>query len=371
MAMTRRHLMSLLAAGAARRRAASAAKPEVVLDLAPGPGNPRNSEGDFIRLRDGRLLFAYTRFGGDGEDHAPATIESRSSSDGGRSWSAKDETLVAGEGAQNVMSVSFLRLADRRIGLFYLRKNSLVDCQVLGRFSSDEARTWSEPVPCTPDAGYFVMNNDRAVQLAGGRIIVPVALHTSAGKFTYRGVAMCYLSDDGGRTWRRSRDTIECPDKDSKAGLQEPGIVELKDGRLMMFCRTDLGSQYVAYSDDGGEHWSSAGPSPLLSPTSPASIERIPRTGHLLAVWNDHSGATAEARRKGSRTPLTLAISEDEGRSWIRRRNLEDSPGGFYCYTAIEFAGDHVLLAYLAADKVPARLIRISMVRVPVASLYG
>jgi hypothetical protein len=369
--MTRRCFLSLTAAGPFLGLRASEAKAEVVLELPPGPGNPRNSEGDFLLLEDGRILFAYTRFGGDGGDEAPATIEMRTSSDGGRRWSAKDETLVAGEGAHNVMSVSFLRLADGRIGLFYLRKNSLTDCQVLARFSADEARTWSEPVFCTPDAGYFVLNNDRAVQLAGGRIVLPVALHTSGGRFTYRGVAMCYLSDDGGRSWRRSRDTIECPDKDSKAGLQEPGVIELKDGRLMMFCRTDLGSQYVAYSDDGGEHWSSAGPSSLVSPNSPASIERIPKTGDLVAVWNDHSGASEEARRRGSRTPLTVAISKDEGRSWIRRRNLEESPEGFYCYTAIEFTGDHVLLAYMAADKVPARLIRISMVRVPIASLYG
>ena len=32
--------------------------------LPPGPGNPRNSEGDFIELKDGRVLFVYTHFTG-------------------------------------------------------------------------------------------------------------------------------------------------------------------------------------------------------------------------------------------------------------------------------------------------------------------
>ena len=39
--------------------------------LPPGPGNARNSEGDFIQLKDGRILFVYTHFTGGGSDHAP------------------------------------------------------------------------------------------------------------------------------------------------------------------------------------------------------------------------------------------------------------------------------------------------------------
>ena len=128
-------------------------------------------------------------------------------------------------------------------------------------------------------------------------------------------------------------------------------MVELKDGRLMVFFRTRLGSQYVAHSRDGGETWTRPEPSPLLSPLSPASIERIPKTGHLLAVWNDHSNvdpamrADDAAGRGGLRTPLTVAISRDEGKTWINHRNILDDPKGWYCYTAIEFWRDRVLLA--------------------------
>jgi hypothetical protein len=51
--------------------------------LPPGPGNPRNSEGDFLPLRDGRLLFAYSKFSGGNADDAaatPATAASRGAS---------------------------------------------------------------------------------------------------------------------------------------------------------------------------------------------------------------------------------------------------------------------------------------------------
>ena len=99
------------------------------LALAPGPGNPRNSEGDFIQLKDGRWLFIYTHFTAGADDHAKAHLASRESSDGGRTWSDKDKIVVSNEGGFNVMSVSLLRLKSGEIALFYLRKNSLQDCR--------------------------------------------------------------------------------------------------------------------------------------------------------------------------------------------------------------------------------------------------
>ena len=37
---------------------------KLVLDYKPCPGNPRNSEGAFIRADDGTILFAYSRYTG-------------------------------------------------------------------------------------------------------------------------------------------------------------------------------------------------------------------------------------------------------------------------------------------------------------------
>ena len=74
--------------------------------------------------------------------------------------------VVENEGGMNVMSVSLLRLQNGEIALFYLRKNSTEDCIPMMRISKDEARTWSDPIPCITDRkGYFVLNNDRVVQL--------------------------------------------------------------------------------------------------------------------------------------------------------------------------------------------------------------
>jgi len=72
--------------------------------------------------------------------------------------------------------------------------------------------------------------------------------------------------------------------------------------------------------------------------------------GDLLLVWNDHAGIIPALR--GKRTPLTVAVSRDEGKTWVHRKTLYDDPTGWYCYTAIAFAGDRVMLAHCAGQQV-------------------
>ena len=323
------------------------ADPSVRLTLSPTADNPRNSEGAFITLKDGTILFIYTHFfGGDGDD-AAAHLASRTSTDGGQTWTPQDQRVPAVKGRQNTMSVSLLRLKSGKIGLFYLVKHSNNDCRTYMQVSDDEARTWGEARLCMAQEGYYVVNNDRVVQLASGRLVIPAAWHKQiAGvPFNFRATAVCFISDDEGQSWRQAKGIVE-PPRDSNSGLQEPGIVELKDGRLLMISRTDLGSQYRSYSPDGGETWSPAEASDIKSPLSPASIKRIPGGGDLLLVWNDH--ARIDEALKGKRTPLCVAVSPDDGKTWSEAKVIEDDRRGSYCYTAIEFVGDHVLLAYCA-----------------------
>ncbi|CAN5870729.1 hypothetical protein BH23PLA1_BH23PLA1_02250 [soil metagenome] len=326
--------------------------PEVVLQLPPGPGNPRNSEGDFIRLADGRLQFIYTHFTGGGADHDAAHLASRTSDDGGRTWTETDERVLPNEGDQNVMSVSLLRLEDGEIALFYLRKNSSGDCLPLMRRSADEGQSWSDPVAIiTDEPGYYVLNNDRVVQLSSGRLVVPVAHHADPAGNWRPGVVHCYLSDDAGQTWRRNQTSLSSPVADDPRGLMEPGVVEWANGELFMVLRTRLGRQYTARSKDGGETWTDPEPrDDLLSPESPASVKLIPSTGDLLMIWNDHRERTEKDRRERpqARTPLVASISRDGGRTWSMTRVLEDAPDHGYCYTAMTFIDDRVLLAHCA-----------------------
>lgn len=324
----------------------------IVLKLPPSKGNPRNSEGDFIRLKDGRIMFIYTYFYGGHEDYSTAHLVARYSSDEGKTWTEKDEMVVENEGDCNVMSVSLLRLQTGEIALFYLRKNGWTDCRPLLRISKDEGKTWSDATECIPDeVMYVVVNNDRIIQLKNGRVLMPMAKHQEPGQETdWLGELFCYYSDDNCKTWKRSKSQFKLFDENGKRlTAQEPGVIELNDGRIMMYIRSDAGCQMVCYSSDGGDTWTKPDRSEMSSPLSPASIERIPGTNDLLLVWNNHDGIPDDL--KGKRTPLTVAVSKDEGQTWTHVKNLQTLPSGWYCYTAIEFVDGHVLLGHCAGDR--------------------
>lgn len=315
-----------------------------VLKLPRGENNPRNSEGDFITLKGGRILYVYSHYTGkSSDDDGAAFLAGRFSDDGGKTWSKEDQLIVEQEGDMNVMSVSLLRLKNGKIALFYLRKNSLRDCIPQMRISSDEAKTWSEPTACITDRqNYFVLNNNRVIQLKNGRLLMPVGMHdtNAGGEFNNQGILYCYYSDDSGKTWTSS---AEIPNP-KKIITQEPGVVALKDGRIMMFIRTDTKVQYLSYSKDMGKTWSPIEPSKIASPLSPASLVRVPSSGNLLLVWNNNDGSNPKT--KDQRSPLTTAISKDEGKTWTSLKNIEDNPKGSFCYTAIHFTKNHVLMGY-------------------------
>ena len=344
------------------------------LDLPPGAGNPRNSEGAFFPLRDGRIIFAYSRYCGESKsDHAAAEIAARYSSDNGTTWSDRDEIIVKNQGGMNVMSVSLLRLRSGEIALFYLVKNSLSDCRPVMRRSFDEGRTWSEPTMCiTDEVAYYVLNNDRVIQLRDGRLLFTVAKHSFPdGKFDNTGVVLTYSSDDNGATWRRGKSVLSVRGAAGKQyAAQEPGVVECTDGSLLLWIRTNADCQYFSRSTDRGETWSEPEPSPLVSPLSPASIKRLP-TGDLLAVWNDH-GSRPEMKTyrpaehkwaNGWRSPLAAALSSDDGRTWHGAKMVEDVPDGWFCYTAIQPLDDcTVLLGYCAYGTLAhSRLVKIPL----------
>lgn len=315
---------------------------EITIRLEPKEGNPRNSEGDFIQLNDGSILFVYTHFTSGTGDNASAYLAGRYSYDQGKTWTNEDVEILENEGGMNIMSVSLLRLQSGEVALFYLRKNSETDCIPFMRISTDEAKTWSEPKRCIDVTKYHVVNNDRFVQLPNGRIIFPTSIHEAPN--WANGNIMCYYSDDNGDIWQKSKQ-IANPEN---IVLQEPGIVELKEGKLMLFCRTNSGVQYFSFSENNGETWTPVEPGNIKSPLSPASIERIPATGDLLLLWNNNY---KPERDGGKRTPFNLAISKDDGLSWEKIKTIECDPAGWYCYTAIQFVDNHVLLGHCAGDR--------------------
>jgi sialidase-1 len=349
----------------------AAASGEIQVDVYQATAKyPRYSEGSIIPLRDGSLLYATTEFVGGGADHATATIVGRTSTDGGRTW-GEQRLLQENIGKQNVMSVTlrrmppgrteFIPFAERNefrstddnspLGMYFLIKNSQTDLDVALRVSEDDGKTFGEPLIITKEPGYHIMNNDRVTQLSTGRLICPVS--TTPDIFAKGGghlICVCHYSDDGGKTWKQSADTVDQPGR----GAMEPEVVELAGGKLLMIIRTQHGHIATSISEDEGDHWSAPSKLPVEAPESPATIRTIAATGDLLLVWN--KTFVPGTGHGGKRTPLTAAISSDEGKTWQHVRQLETSPDHGFAYTSILFHKDRVLLTYYVHDSKGGRI---------------
>lgn len=335
---------------------------EAIMDIAPKPDNPRNSEGSFVQLAGGELLFVYSRFRGDDyADHAYADLSLTRSSDGGNTWSEDGIILTCeGEKGVNMMSPSLLPMQDGSVGLLYLVRLTYSRTQIFLRRSADGGRTWGERTLCTPQEDFFVINNDRVLRLKSGRILIPVASHRAGENYMdSRSAVMFFYSDDDGISWQCSEGKCSMPySACCRSGLQEPGVLELSPGVLWGWARTDQGRQYEFFSMDEGFSWTACQPSRFTSPNSPLSMKRD-RDGTIYAIWNPIPNYNGRFQEDDpvvhGRYPYVIAASRDNGKTFSSPSAFEWEEDRGYCYCAMCFTEDALLLAYCAGNNTEDR----------------
>ena len=333
-----------------------------ICDLAPNNLNNRNSEGAFIKLKNGDLMFAYTRYRGEGfGDHFAADLYAMLSKDDGESFGAPFLLFSCDDvGADNIMSVSLMRMKNGDLGIFYLQKHNKVhNCIPHLAISSDEGKTWSKHIRCINEDGYYILNNDRVIRLHNGRLLMPVAKHEYKGDIFMPGIVFMYASDDDGMTWNKISNEIKLNFKMKRekfyslSSCMEPGVVELENGTIWCYVRTQLGRQYETYSEDGGVSWGLLQPSPFTSPSSPMCVKKL-KNGNLFTVWNpipvyngriQYVGGTWT----GGRTPLVFSVLNKDGEFVSGYKEIETDEKSGFCYCAIyETETGDVLLGYCA-----------------------
>ncbi len=329
---------------------------KIIKDLPPTIDNARNSEGSFIRLKSGRIVLAYSCFQGDSaHDNACSNIAIVYSDDEGLTFSNPQVVLTAKEcNADNIMSVSLLEMLDGSVGMFYIEKtvkeakNPKSQIYLRKTFNFN---TFTDKICCTNSDTYNVLNNDRVIRIENGNILFCVAEIYFDKEGNKKSKAVFYLSKDDGNTFIRTCE-LYMPFDEFKTGLQEPGVVELEDGRIFAWFRSNMGRILKSYSTDGGYVFSTPSPSLLISPLSPASIRSL-SDGRKIIVYNPFDCAPFFGY--DARSPLVIRMA-DGNMNFINDESLlkwiEDvSENCGYCYTAIFETKDAILLAYCAGSK--------------------
>lgn len=327
-----------------------------VLFLSSKEGNPRNGEGTFLRLKNGAVLFVYSKFSGnDWHDECTADIASLTSYDDGETWVEDRIIFRHDDDSRNYMCPSLIRMNNGDVGLIFLKKakynESSTPC--FSR-SADEGKTFSEMKPFFYDEStYFVIENDHLLKLQNGRILLPSNMHSilinEKLKIIEHGLKCIFASDDDGKTWSEIAERQDIPFSDkSETGLQETALYQHKNGKIRAMSRTDLAFQFECFSDDNGETWTEPSPNRFFSsPDSPLIMKRVGR--FTIAVFNPIPNYTTRPNADGNtwgRTPLVCAISEDDGYTFNRIFALEDDPNNGYCYPAIIEGNNYFLVSY-------------------------
>jgi len=299
---------------------------EVLSNDPPGLPCPIGLKGGFVLTKDGTLLVFKQSF------------EVASSNDGGKSWGEARPLDVLSK-INNLQGV--FRSSRGRIIIWTDSWKS----PLYSWYSDDEGVTWSKRINMGPHG--MPLEGMRMIETKNGRLVLPVldnwtfvgdqdredAYGTIDGKKVQvesHGHNMeiertrVYYSDDHGITWKRNRGDIVIWKDDGYGGTwtaDEPNIVKLKDGRLMLYFRTMLGRVYASYSADAGHIWSYPEPTELANSISPVCLKRFPKTGDLLLIWNNVSAD--EIRRGFRRGRLCSAVSRDDGKTWEHVKTID------------------------------------------------
>lgn len=199
---------------------------------------------------------------------------------------------------------------------------------------STDGKNWAAPrelVPGDNSGGRGPVKN-KPIRLKNGTILAP-------GSTELGGKYRCFvdISTDNGKTWNRT------PEIDStflgffKTPMIQPTLWESKDGSVHMFTRTKVGKIYRSDSYDGGKTWCSAYPTNLPNNNSGIDLD-TDDSGRIFLVYNP-------VGFPGIRTPLTLAVSTDDGKTFTKIKTFERGLAE-YSYPAVVVKGDTIHITY-------------------------
>lgn len=183
--------------------------------------------------------------------------------------------------------------------------------------SQDEGHTWgmSQRLTLNPFLNFSSLVRNKPIYARDGRVGLPV-YHEMATKFPQ----MLWFRPGAGGTV----EDYKMRSLSSASDLIQPTLVSIGDNEVLMVLRdgSDQRALHTAYSEDNGWTWTDAQPSNLPNPDAAVDAMALD-DGRILLAYND---STID------RENLSLAISEDHGRTWTARAVIEQEAGQEFSY---------------------------------------
>ena len=193
--------------------------------------------------------------------------------------------------------------------------------------STDDGLSWSEPKEITTSVKkdnwtWYATGPVHGIQISKGnykdRLIIPCDHIESQTKKYFSHII---FSDDYGETW-------EIGGRTPQDYVNESTVAEIEGGALMLNMRNYDRTQKVrkiSISYDGGNSWGDIyGDEELIEPICQASLLRYSTRGK-----GDNIMMFLNPSDEKSRINMTLKLSEDLGKSWVKSKVLFSGPSAY------------------------------------------
>jgi len=271
------------------------------------PGRPTCHCASLTELADGDVLAVW--YAGLREGLPDSALLSAVYSRQESAW--LDPQIVVNTPGRSDGNAVVFTLPDGRVWLFrtVIQDGGWASVLTYWQTSDNGGLTWSEARAFDPEPG--LMFRCRPLLLPGGRVLIPMYDDKD-------GTSLFFRTDDLGATWQRS------PRITALDQCIQPAPVRRADGSLLAYmrCGSHAGHLWQSASADGGETWSPCEPVDLHNPNAGIDMVRL-QSGELLLAANLSTN---------SRSPLHLALSEDDGTTWPVRLIVAHDPAQEFSY---------------------------------------
>ena len=305
------------------------------------PTGPYKHPACLEELSNGDLYMVY--YGGQGEYANDTAVFASRLKKGSTEWSKPVE--IARDPIRSLGNGVIWEAPDGLVWMFYVVRfgPTWSDSRIQAKVSKDLCETWSDPTVITFERGLMVRN--RPIVLADGTYLLPGYEESGDDKEDVGkgSVSTCFRYDPKkpGDGWARLGSI-----KSDRGNIQ-PAIVELEPNHLLAYCRRGGGygpksSGYIVAGEslDGGKTWSKGVDTAFPNPNSAVDLIKL-KNKDLMLIYN-HSMI--------ERTPLSVAVSKDSGKTWPYRRDLKTEYNAF-AYPIFFQARDGKIHAIYTSDK--------------------